>query len=110
MRGELLLELLEVGGVLALALAGLFLDRAELLAEEHLALAVADLLFHLRLDVFLRREDADLPLHVHEHAAQAVLHRERLEKLLPLGRRDIDVSRDEIREEPRLLDLREELL
>ena len=107
---ELLLELLEVRGVLALALAELLLDRAELLAQEHLALAVADLLLDLGLDVLLRGEDADLPLDGDEDAAQAVLHRERLEKLLAVGRRDVDVAGDEVREPARLIGLAEELL
>ena len=109
-RRELLLQLLEVRCVLALAFSELLLDRPKLLAQHHLALAVADLLFHLRLDVFLRREDADLPLDVHEHAAEAVFDGKRLEKLLPFGRRDVDVARDEVREAARLVDLREELL
>ena len=110
MRRELLLQLLEVRGVLAFAFSELLLDRPKLLAQQHLALAVAELLLHLRLDVLLRREDADLPLDVHEHAAETVLDGERLEKLLPFGRRDVDVARDEVREAAGLVDLREKLL
>ena len=47
------------------ALAELLLDRLELLAQEHLALAVAELLLDLALDVLLRVEHVDLALHVH---------------------------------------------
>jgi hypothetical protein len=39
-----------------------------LLAQEHLALPLAEFLLHLRLDLFLRLEHPDLALHVDEHA------------------------------------------
>jgi hypothetical protein len=109
-RVQLRLELPEVLDVLAFALAELLLDGAELLAEEHLALAIADLLLDLLLDVLLRREDSDLPLDVHEHPAQPVLDREGLEELLSIGDRDVDVAGDEVRQAAGLLGLAEELL
>ena len=54
-------------------LAQLLLDRLELLAQEHLALPLAQLLLDLRLDVLLRLEHADLALHVDQHAAEPLL-------------------------------------
>ena len=75
--GELFAEL---GDLLRLVVvAELFLNGLQLLAQEHLALSFAQLFLDLRLDVFLRFEQADLALHVHEHATQALFHRERLQ-------------------------------
>ncbi len=65
---ELLLEPLQVV-VPVLALAQLLLNRLQLLAEEHLPLPVAQLLLDLRLDLFLRVEDVDLPLDVDRASA-----------------------------------------
>ena len=89
----------------ALALAELLLDRLQLLAQVHLALAAAELFLDLRLDVLLRREHVDLALDVDEHAAQAVLDRERLEQGLLLGDRDVEVAGDEVGEAAGLVDL-----
>ena len=60
--------------------AELLLDRLDLLAQVHLALPLAELFLDLRLDLFLRLEQADLALHVHEHAAQPLLDAQRLEQ------------------------------
>ena len=77
-RGELLAQLLEL--VPLVVLAQLLPDRLELLAQEHLALPLAQLLLDLRLDVLLGLEHPDLALHVHQHAAQPLLDREGLEQ------------------------------
>ena len=107
-RLELLAKLLQV--VPLVALAQLALDRLELLAQEHLALALAQLLLDLGLDVFLRVQHADLALHVHQDAAEPLLDAERLEQHLALGRRDVDVPGDQIREPARLVHAGEHLL
>ena len=78
--------------------AELLLDRLHLLAQVHLALALAQLLLDLRLDLLLRLEHADLPLHVHEHAAQPLLDAQGLEQPLLLGHRQLDVAGDEVGE------------
>ena len=52
---ELLLQLLELAGVVAAA--ELLLDGLHLLAQEHLALAVAELALDLVLDLLLRVDD-----------------------------------------------------
>ena len=69
---ELFVQLLEV--LSAAVVAELSLDGLELLAQEHLALAVAELLLDLGLDVFLGVEDRDLLLNVDEHRAQAIFY------------------------------------
>ncbi len=92
------------------ALAELLLDRLHLLAQVHLALAAADLFLDLGLDVLLRRQDVHLALHVHEHAAQAVLDRKRLEQDLLLGDRDVEVPGDEVGQAAGLVHLGEDLV
>ena len=79
-------------------LAQLLLDRLDLLAEEHLALPLAQLLLHLRLDLVLGRQHADLPLDVDQHAAQPLLDAQRLQQGLLLGDRQLDVAGDEVGE------------
>ena len=106
-RLELLLEPLEVI-LAALPLAQLLLDRFHLLAEEHLPLPVAQLFLDLRLDLLLRVEDVDLPLDVDERPPHAILDRERLEEELPLGRRNVDVTRHEVGELARVVGLGED--
>ena len=101
-RVELLLEAVQVVAVV-LALSQLLLDRLQLLAEEHLALAVAELLLDLRLDLLLRVEDVDLPLDVHERPPDPVLDGQRLEQELPLGGRDVDVAGHEVGETARVV-------
>ena len=95
-RGELGTELLEVVGVVVLA--EFPTDRLHLLAEEHLALALAELLLDLRLDVLLGVHEADLALDVDQHPPEPVLHREGLEERLPLDRGDVEVSRHQVGE------------
>ncbi len=90
-RVELRPQLVELGA--ALALAQLVLDRLHLLAQEHLALAIADLRLHLALDLLLGVEDVELTLDVGEHQAQPLLDRERLEQLLALLRREVEIAR-----------------
>ena len=81
-----------------IVVAELLLDRLHLLAQVHLALALAQLFLDLRLDLFLRLEHADLPLDVHEHAAQPLLDAQRLEQPLLLGDGQLDVAGDEVGE------------
>ena len=84
-RVDLLAKLLDLL-LLVVVFAELLLDRLELLAQEVLALVLADFRLHLRLD--LRPELEDLEL-LDEDPVQAVhprAHVERVEHLL-LGRR-----------------------
>src|SRR5438093_1974635 len=91
--------LLEIVGLRRLFLfTQLLANRLHLLAQQHLALAFAQLFLDLRLDVFLRIDDGDLALHVHQHATQPILHRERLQQLLALQRLDVEMAGDEIGE------------
>ena len=106
-RFELAAQLVEV---LAGILAELALDRLELLPQEHLALAVAELLLDLRLDVLLGVEDRDLALNVEQHLADPLLHRQRLEQLLGRGGLEVEVPGHQVGEATRLLGLGEELL
>ncbi len=98
---EPLAQLVDVASFVLLA--KLLADGFQLLAQDHLALALAELLLHLRFDVLLRVEDADLPLHVHEHPPQPLLHRQQLEQSLPFRRGDIEVAGHEIGEASRLV-------
>ena len=107
-RGELLLQIAQV--VPLVVLAQLALDGLELLAEEHLPLPLAQLLLHLRLDVFLGVQHADLPLDVHQHPAKALFDAQRLEQHLPLLRGDVDVAGHEVGELARLVDAGQHLL
>ena len=91
-------------------LAELAADRLELLAQEDLALAVADLLLHLALDVLLRVEHVDLALHVDQHAAQPLLDRQRLEQALALGVGQLEIAGDQIGQPARLVHLLQHLL
>ena len=80
------------------ALAELLLDRLHLLAQQHLALAVAQLLAHSRLDVLLGVEHRELALDVHQHPPQALLDGERLEQRLAFGGGNLDVRGDQVGE------------
>jgi hypothetical protein len=91
-------------------LTELALNGLELLAQEHLALTIAQFLLDLRLDVLLRVQDRDLLLDMKEHLAQAVLHRQRLEQSLGIGRFEVEVTGHEVGETPRLLGFGEKLL
>ena len=91
-------------------LAQLLANRLHLLAEQHLTLAFAQLFLDLRFDVFLRIDDGDLPLHVHEHAAQPVLDRERFQQLLTLQRLDVQMAGDQIGEGAGVADTLQHLL
>ena len=93
---KLLLELFQLAHAL-LIFAQLLADLLELLAQEHLPLPLAQLLLDLRLDVLLGIDHADLPLDVHQHAPQPLLHRQRLQQRLPLRRSDVDVAGHQVR-------------
>ena len=107
-RVELLAQLLEVRRFVVLA--QFLADGLELLAQEHLALPVAQLLLDAGLDVLLGVEHADLPLQVHEHAPQPLLDREALEQALALGRGDVDVTRHQVGEPAGIVDAAQHLL
>src|SRR6202035_3169246 len=92
--GELLAQLVCAGSLVALA--ELFLVGLQLLAQEHLALAVAELLLHLGLDVLLRRQDGELALDVDEHPLQPLLDGEGLEQALALGVAQVGVGSDDV--------------
>ena len=86
------------------------MDRLELLAQEHFALAVAELLLNLGLDVLLGVEDRDLPLDVNEHGAQPILHRQCFEQLLGFAGFEVEVAGHQIGKAAGLRGLGQELL
>ena len=98
--GETLHELVEV--VALVAVAELLLDRLHLLAQHHLALAVAQLFAHLGLDLLLGVEDGELALHLEQDLAQTLLDGEQLEELLAVGGGQFDVGRNQVGESRRL--------
>ena len=104
---ELLAQLLELLGAV---LAELLLDRLELLAQEHLALAPAQLLLDLGLDVLLGFDHVELALDVDQHAAQALFDRQGLEQHLLLLGRDVAVAGDQVGQAAGVFDRGEELL
>src|SRR2546425_12937239 len=85
-------------------------DRLQLLAQQHLTLPLAQLLLDLRLDLLLSVDDADLALHVHQHAPQSLLDREDLEQCLALGRLHVEVARHEVGEPAVISDSLQDLL
>ena len=91
-------------------LAQLLPDRLQLLAQQHLALPLAQLLLDLRLDLLLSVEDADLALHLNEHAPQALLDRQDLEQCLALGGLHVEVARHEVGEPTGISDSLQDLL
>ena len=105
---ELLAQLVDVAR--AVPLAELLLDRLELLAQEHLALAVAQLFLDLGLDVLLGLQHVELALDVDQDAPHALLDREGLEQHLALLLAEIGVAGHEVGEPARLLDPFEHLL
>ena len=96
---ELFQLLAQLADLLALVVvAELLLDRLHLLAQVHLALPFAEFFLHLRLDLFLHLDHADLALHVDEDATEAVFHVQVLQEPLPFGDGQLDVAGDEIGE------------
>ena len=91
-------------------LAQLPADLLELLAEEHLPLPLAQFLLDLRLDVLLGVEHTDLALHVHQHPAQPLLDRQRLEQDLALLGSDVEVAGDQVGEPAGFVDSGQHLL
>ncbi len=107
-RGELGPQFLEIVGLVVLAQFPA--DRLQLLAKEHLALTLAELLLDLGLDVLLRVHEADLALDVHEDTPEPVLDRQRLEERLALHRGDVEVARHEVGEPSGVVHAGEHLL
>ena len=91
-------------------LAELFADRFHLLAQEHLALPLAQLFLDLRLDALLRVDHADLPLHMHQHAPHPLLDGEGFEQRLAFGRLDLEIAGHQVGEPARLRHALEHLL
>src|SRR5213075_1123497 len=90
--------------------AELLADSLHLLAQQHLALTLAQFFLDLSLNVFLSVEHRDLALHVDEHPTQPVFDRNGFEQLLALARLDVEVSRDEIRQGTRVRNALQHLL
>jgi hypothetical protein len=91
--------LAQLGDLFALIVFTQFLlDGLHLLAQVHLALPLAQLLLHLRFDLFLRLDHRDLTLDVDEDASQSFFDRQRLQESLLLRDGKLDVSRDEVGE------------
>ncbi len=105
---EAQLELIDLGAIVFVA--ELAPNGLQLFAEIDLALPVAELFLHLRLDVLLGIEHGNLPLHVHEDAAEPLVDGERLEQALAAGSVEIEIAGDEVGEAPRLVDAVEHLL
>ena len=108
---ELRQLLAQFGDLLRLIVVSqLLLDRLELFTQEHLALTLTQFFLDLRLDVFLCFQQTDLALHVNEHAAQALLHRERFQQSLLLGHREFDIAGNQIGELAGIVDGVEHLM
>jgi hypothetical protein len=107
---DLLVELFDLLGLIV-ALAQLLLDRLELLAQEVLALVLADLGLHLRLNLGPELEHLELLDQDPIERVHARAHIERLEHFLfdRSGNRR-EARRDEIGEPPWLRDVRRERL
>ena len=102
--------LLDLGAVLvrlvaaAVGLAELRLDRAQLLAQEVLALAARHLVVRLRLDLRLHRGDVELAAQQRVDLAQPRQRVLDLEHLLGLGDAQLEVRGHEVGELTRLVD------
>jgi hypothetical protein len=101
-RVQLAPELVQLGALVLLA--QLPLDRLHLLAQQHLALPLAQLLLHLLLDLLLCLVQGELPLHDQQQRAHPLLDGEGLQQLLLRLGRHLDVERDQVGEGARLLD------
>ena len=100
-RLDLLLEGVEVAGVLALA--QLVLDRLELLAQHRLALVLRELLAHLRVDLLLDLDELDLALQQHQQAPQALGHVDLDQQRRALLGRQVDGRGDDVAQARRIL-------
>ncbi len=90
--------------------AELFLDRPELLPEQHLALTLPELRLHLGLDVLLGVDAREFALHGDETCAHAGLVVESLEQLLLIRRLELQIERDEIGERAGIVHALDELV
>ena len=91
---EPLPQLLDLGGFIFFA--QLLTDRLHLLAQQHLALALTQLLLDLRLDLFLRVGHTDLALDVNQNTPQPIFNRQQLEQGLAISRFDVEIARHEV--------------
>src|SRR5690606_27031492 len=99
---EALAQIVALAGLVRLA--ELLTNRLELLAQVQLALPTADLLGDLVLDLLLSPKELELALNVEQHAAEPRLDGERLEQVLLLGHRQVEVVGDEVGERARVGD------
>ena len=95
------LEVVEVARVVALA--ELFLDRLELLAQDVLALVLRELLAHLRVDLLLDLDQLDLALQQHEQTAEPLRDVALDQQRRALVGRQVDGRRDDVAQPPRIL-------
>ena len=101
--GESVAEVFHLAALVAFA--EFILNRPQLLAEVHFALAFAEFFLNLGLDLRLGLQHAELALNVDEDAAHPFLDGERFEQFLLLGNGQLDVTGDEVGERPRLGDV-----
>jgi hypothetical protein len=92
---DLLGKLLHLRRV-AFAFAQLLLDRLELLAQQHFALALLEPTLRLLADLARQAQHLDAAHHELQHGVQTLAHVQRLEDVLLLGRLDVEQARDEI--------------
>ena len=97
--------------LVALALlAELLADLLHLLAQKHLALALAEFLLDLGLDVLVGIDPHQLPLDRHQRGPHPVLVAEGFEQLLLLGRRQLQVEGHEVGKRAGLVDSLDQLV
>ena len=89
---DLLGELLLLGRLVA-GLAELLLDRAQLLAQQHLALALLEPPLRLLADLLRQAQHLDAREHVAQHGVEPRGEVDRLEDVLLLGRLDVEQAR-----------------
>jgi hypothetical protein len=91
-------QLLQLGKpcVAVIHLTELILNGLQLLAENHLSLAVPQLLLYFRLDVLLRIQNADLTLQMKQYLPKPLFDRQRFEQGLSILMRYLQISGDQI--------------
>ena len=96
--GDPLFQFLEVFA--SLVVAEFLADGLQLFAQVHLALAVADLLLDLAVDVLLGVENLDPPLDQHQHPPHPLFDGERLEQGLVVAGRQLEMTCYQVGEPP----------
>jgi hypothetical protein len=103
-RVELLAQLLELRGA-AVPLAELALDRPHLLPEIELLLVLRQLRLDLALDLRAELEELDLAIQDRRQPLQARSDVQRVEEVLLLLERDVQIRRDQVGDLARVLDV-----